>query len=56
MAVKVKDDACTGCGACVESCPSDAIIVDEKAKVNEEACIDCGACVDECPAEALSLD
>jgi NAD-dependent dihydropyrimidine dehydrogenase PreA subunit len=55
MAVIVDEEKCTGCGACEEACPVEAIKVKEKAKVDEETCIDCGACVDECSVEALSL-
>ena len=55
MSVKIDKDACTGCGTCEETCPVDAIKVNDKAEVNEETCIECGACVDECPVEAISL-
>ncbi|MBN1844372.1 MAG: 4Fe-4S binding protein [Sedimentisphaerales bacterium] len=56
MAVIVDLEKCTGCGNCVDTCPSEALSLDgEKVKIDEEACIDCGACVDECPVEALSL-
>lgn len=54
MAVKIDKDTCTGCGACEEVCPVDAIKVNDKAVVDEDTCIDCGACVDECPVEAIS--
>ena len=57
MATIVNKETCTGCEACVESCPSEAIkMADEKAVIDEEACVDCGACVDECPVEAISMD
>ncbi len=57
MAVKVDLDKCTGCGTCVESCPSEALTVEnEKVVVDEDACVDCGVCVDECPEEALAMD
>ena len=56
MVVNVDEEKCTGCGSCEETCPVEAIKVNDKAVVDEETCIDCGTCVDECPAEALSLD
>lgn len=50
----VNSDRCTGCGACVEVCPTEAIaLVDGKARVDEETCIGCGACADECPQNAI---
>ena len=55
MAAVVDKDKCTGCGDCVEACPTEAIkLENEKANVTDE-CIDCGACVDECPVEAISM-
>ena len=55
MAVQVNTDECIGCGACVDSCPMDAITVNDHAEVDEDACIECGACTGSCPVEALSL-
>jgi NAD-dependent dihydropyrimidine dehydrogenase PreA subunit len=55
MAAVVDQDKCTACGSCVEVCPVEAIVMDEKAKVDADKCVDCGACVDECPVEAISL-
>lgn len=47
---------CTGCGDCVEVCPSQGItMVDEIAVINERLCEECGVCVDECPEDAISL-
>ncbi len=56
MPAKVDQDACTGCGACAEICPADAITVDDTAKVDAELCTECGACTEECPVEAITLE
>jgi NAD-dependent dihydropyrimidine dehydrogenase PreA subunit len=55
MPPEVDEDACTGCGTCVDNCPSEVIeIVDDKAKiVNPDDCVDCGACEENCPASAI---
>ena len=56
MPAKIEKETCTGCEACVSSCPTEAIVMEAgKAKVTDD-CIDCGACVDECPVEAITMD
>ena len=53
MAVIVNKEKCVGCGACVPSCPFDAIAMqDGKANITEK-CTVCGACVPVCPVEAI---
>jgi len=48
---------CTGCGICVEKCPVDAIVINEKkATINTEKCIRCGKCHEVCPQEAIRHD
>jgi ferredoxin len=55
MAVDINKAKCTGCGDCVDTCPVEALSVENgKAQVNDE-CIDCGACVNACPSDAISL-
>jgi ferredoxin len=57
MAAVVNAEKCTGCEACVDSCPLDAISMkDSIAFVDADTCGDCGACIDVCPVEALSLE
>ena len=54
---KIPHDLCTGCGACYNKCPVDAISMscDEKGyihpKLNEEKCINCGLCLKACAIE-----
>jgi Na+-translocating ferredoxin:NAD+ oxidoreductase RNF subunit RnfB len=57
MAATIDQDNCTGCEACVEECPVDAISMngDTIAEINEDECTDCEACVEICPVEAISM-
>ncbi len=57
MPAIVNTETCTGCEACPDSCPVEAIVMEnDVAVIDVEACSDCGACVDVCPVEAISLD
>ncbi|HUW67089.1 MAG TPA: 4Fe-4S binding protein [Candidatus Nanoarchaeia archaeon] len=57
MPAKVDKDECTGCGTCVEECPTEAISLndDDIAVVNADDCTECGLCVDSCPTNAIKL-
>ena len=50
----IKEEECTGCGACMNVCPSNAIyMVDDKACIDENRCNGCGTCVKVCPKNAI---
>ncbi len=52
---KVDPDACTGCGVCIDSCPAEAIEMENGvARIIDASCTNCRTCVDECPVEAIS--
>jgi len=57
MVAIVDKDLCTGCGQCVDSCPVEAISMNDNdiAVVNPDTCVDCGDCVDICPVDAISM-
>ena len=50
-------EACSGCGTCVEWCPTDAIALNDEglAQRDENACLGCGVCSRFCPEGAISL-
>ncbi len=51
----VISDACTACGSCKDSCPTEAIREgDPKYTIDPDECVDCGTCVEDCPADAIS--
>ncbi len=53
---QVDEARCVGCGACVEKCQFDALVLqDGHVVVDAAACMGCGVCVNACPKEALSL-
>jgi len=52
---QVDEEACVACGLCVESCPFDALSVDDAARVDQVRCVGCGVCTLVCPEGVLSL-
>jgi len=56
--VRIDEELCDGCGACVAPCAEGAIqLVDGKAKViREELCDGAGFCLGVCPTGALSIE
>ncbi|MFA5143592.1 MAG: nitroreductase family protein [Candidatus Omnitrophota bacterium] len=58
--IKVDAADCVNCGACVEVCPLNILVLDENKNPKaiaerEKLCIDCGHCACVCPKGALSL-
>jgi electron transfer flavoprotein alpha subunit/NAD-dependent dihydropyrimidine dehydrogenase PreA subunit len=49
-------NTCTGCEACISTCPFGALSIKDKVAVVDEKCTFCGACVDVCPVSAITLE
>lgn len=52
---RITDDTCTGCGACKNICPVEAIYMGQNSegflfpKIKREICVNCGLCAQICP-------
>ena len=57
--LQVKENECTGCGACFNKCPVQAIQMVENSEgflfphINESTCIHCGQCLAVCPVHKV---
>jgi Fe-S-cluster-containing hydrogenase component 2 len=55
MEMQVNAGQCTGCGLCVEECPTGAIhLSDGLAILDQATCTQCQSCVDVCPVSAIA--
>jgi len=56
--IKIEDDKCNGCGACIPNCPEGAIrIIDGKARlISDLFCDGLGACIGHCPQGAITIE
>ena len=56
--VKIDEEKCNGCGACVISCAEGALqIIDGKARlISETYCDGLGACLGKCPQDAITVE
>jgi ferredoxin len=53
--VRFQEDRCTGCAACLRTCPTKAIRIRHRKSIRiVDRCIGCGACIRACPAGAVS--
>lgn len=55
----IKENECTGCGACFNKCPVQAIRMQENKEgflfpqIDESACVHCGQCLNICPVHKI---
>ncbi len=56
--IKIDEDKCNGCGACVPNCPEGALqIINGKARlVGDLLCDGLGACIGRCPEGAILIE
>lgn len=57
---EIDQNKCTGCGTCLETCPNNVFVIDDKTSIstvkNSENCVVlCDKCSIFCPEEAISF-
>ncbi|MFH1127014.1 MAG: 4Fe-4S binding protein [archaeon] len=52
--IKIDQDACIKCFACVSVCPNGAIEEKDGGVYPTKKCTDCGDCIEACPASAIN--
>ena len=56
--IKINEEQCNGCGACIPNCPEGAIqVIDGKARlISDIFCDGLGACIGYCPQDAITTE
>ncbi len=56
--IKINEEQCNGCGACIPNCPEGAIqVIDGKARlISDIFCDGLGACIGHCPTDAITIE
>ena len=52
---QLNEEACIGCGTCVDKCQFNAITLEDKAIIDLTKCFGCGNCATNCSEEAITL-
>ncbi len=56
ISVNVNEEACIGCGKCVEVCVfRGRELINGKAKIDQQRCMGCGRCAEVCPTGATTI-
>ncbi|HEY6011121.1 MAG TPA: 4Fe-4S binding protein [Nitrospirota bacterium] len=55
MRFYINENTCSGCGTCLDVCPTEAIKMQGNHAVITVECIDCGACPRVCPEGAIRM-
>lgn len=56
---KIDREECTGCGICVDECPTEALELDSEdiaTLARPDVCDSCATCEDACPTEAITME
>jgi NAD-dependent dihydropyrimidine dehydrogenase PreA subunit len=55
--VTINDEACAGCGECVEACPGQIFKLENgKAVASSDECLGCQGCVAVCTVGAIKVE
>ncbi len=56
--MKLSEEKCTGCGMCVNVCPHEVFVMNDKKVqiIDRNRCMECGACAKNCPVSALNVE